>query len=251
MILTTLLAIGDAQAGPMPKLKDFGQNDCHFELQKNGTYKLVCDVETDDDGDGSAAGSRDTWIGGVIVPREPDENFPITWDFDTLSWVYDAHAGVVYGAATLGDVIAAGGRDWAMGMSSSAMPSDAWVPVIGIEVALGGGDLADLDGDGSDELVLGAPGADLSGRGSGGAYIFSSALQAASYDTRDADTWVGGYYSYGFGVGDDVENVGDVDGDGYEDVDLQLGAYPAYAVRLHGAPLERLPTSFGSGYLVR
>ncbi|MCP4805279.1 MAG: hypothetical protein GY884_08010 [Proteobacteria bacterium] len=176
-----------------------------------------------------------------------------------MSWVYDAASEVAYGAVSLGDVIAAGGKDWAMGMSSSALegmsssglPSEAWVPVIGISVALGGGDLADLDGDGADELVLGAPDADLSGRGSGGAYIFSTALAAGSYDTRDADAWVGGYSSYSFGVGDDVECVGDVDGDGLEDVDLQLAAYPDYAVRLHGDALDRLPSSFGASDLVR
>lgn len=88
----------------------------------------------------------------------------------------------------------------------------------------------DLDGDGAPDLLVGASGNDGSGAGGGRAYLITG-----GFDTRDVPlatiptTFVGlplptkaapphGSYGGGDSVGDSMAGVGDVNGDGFDDV---------------------------------
>ncbi len=75
----------------------------------------------------------------------------------------------------------------------------------------------DLNGDGSDELVLGCNGADDGGANAGVAAIFYAPLPAGLLDLRDADVLIAGeaidQYAGDFAVG-----LGDADGDGLGDL---------------------------------
>ena len=110
--------------------------------------------------------------------------------------------------------------------------------LFGSAVAGGG----DINGDGFDDVIIGAEGADQNGTSSGAAYvIFGHAALAPEIDLADLDGRTGfklaGENSADF-FGASVATAGDVNGDGLDDV--IIGAYGAEP---HG-------TSSGSAYLV-
>jgi FG-GAP repeat len=79
-------------------------------------------------------------------------------------------------------------------------------------------DAGDVDGDGFDDLIVGASGADPGGRSdAGSAYVYSGATGTLlwQFDGQAA-------YAY---LGSSVSGAGDVDGDGFDD--LIVGAYQA------------------------
>jgi hypothetical protein len=79
----------------------------------------------------------------------------------------------------------------------------------------------DIDGDGSPDLVIGAPGDDDAGANAGAAYILLAGL-ASTEDLATADYKLTGAAARD-AAGDAVAGVGDTDGDGYADV--LVGAY--------------------------
>ena len=88
---------------------------------------------------------------------------------------------------------------------------------VGASVASAG----DVDGDGLDDILIGAFGADHAGASVGKAYLVLGSSLAATTDTTlqlaDADaTFVG--ETTGFWTGDPVSSAGDVDGDGLDDI---------------------------------
>lgn len=94
----------------------------------------------------------------------------------------------------------------------------------------------DLNGDGIDDVAVGAPTADFGVANNGAIYLFFGPVQG-SIDTAFADiVWTG--EGPGDLAGDSVAAAGDINGDGYDD--LLIGAY------LHGTDTLR----GGAAYLV-
>ena len=77
--------------------------------------------------------------------------------------------------------------------------------------------IGDFNGDGSDDLYLGAPGRDDAGTGSGAAYTFYGPLGGSEY-TASTQYDAGIFGSSGLGLGYGLTNFGDQDGDGADDV---------------------------------
>jgi hypothetical protein len=77
--------------------------------------------------------------------------------------------------------------------------------------------LGDFDGDGHDDLAVGAPGRDEHGSQSGAVYLFFGPLDAAALDADEADVTLIGP-ARGAGAGWSLGAPGDVDGDGRDDL---------------------------------
>jgi hypothetical protein len=111
--------------------------------------------------------------------------------------------------------------------------------------------LADFDGDGTLDLLVGAPGADLGGSNGGVAYVFRGPLAAGPHAAADADTMLQGgggadtpppTLRHGNGpqgdtVGNAVAAAGDVDGDGLTDALISAGGTDAGGLLDSGAAL--------------
>ena len=96
---------------------------------------------------------------------------------------------------------------------------------------------SDLDGDGADEVVIGADSADLNGSNSGGAYVFRwERGWSAALTSADAIALIYGTASNDY-LGTGLSGGGDVNGDGREDivigaVAVDTGAADAGAIYL-------------------
>ncbi len=84
----------------------------------------------------------------------------------------------------------------------------------------------DVNGDGLGDLIIGAREADLSGDVSGGSYVVFGKSDTAPVNLSDIETGLGGFAIAGAGPGDrsggSVSSVGDLNGDGLDD--LVVGA---------------------------
>ena len=143
------------------------------------------------DGDGAA----DLVIGGGVVD----------WSASGSGAVFVTPAETVGNATLGGDTVLYG-----------ASASDYF----GVAVATVG----DMDGDGLDDLAVGASGQDDGGNGAGAAYVFFGPLTAGSTDAADADAFLWGE-GRSDQAGTALAGLGDHDGDGYGD--LVVGAYQA------------------------
>ncbi len=109
------------------------------------------------------------------------------------------------------------------------------------------GSAGDVDGDGLDDLLVGAEGEDDEGSGCGAAFLFLGPV-SGSRSTSDAD---GARFGEEFGdaAGASLDGAGDVNGDGY--ADTVVGAYKAdySAVRDAGGTYLLLGSWSGTGLL--
>ena len=113
-----------------------------------------------------------------------------------------------------------------LGSTGTVYLNSAWHSFLGANANdyLGEGEglagAGDIDGDGLDDIMMGAFRNDVSATNAGGAYVFTGASLATAYtelELTDADHWLLGEYTQDQ-AGFSISGPGDVDGDGYDDM---------------------------------
>jgi len=103
---------------------------------------------------------------------------------------------------------------------------------VGNAVAMPG----DVDGDGIEDLVLGASGADENGSSTGKVVLYYGPVAEGQHEITDADLALVGPAAYSY-AGSPVNPAGDVDGDGYADLLISADGVDSGTLFLHhGAP---------------
>ena len=177
---------------------------------------------------GSSSGTSYLFEGGFPSTGSLSSNAAASWTGEATN---DRSGSSVAG---VGDVNADGYDDVAIGASEGAIAGRAYVlfgPFSGTS-ALSTADVtldavtdtgsnlgvslcgADVDGDGTPEVVVGDYADSTGGTGAGAVWIFDE-LTAGSYDTDDAGAWIGGT---GDEAGTSLACGGDTDGDGREEI---------------------------------
>jgi hypothetical protein len=100
----------------------------------------------------------------------------------------------------------------AAGAPTTTLIGDEAFAIFGYTLAAG-----DLDGDGQDDLVVGAPSSNEGPPQSGAVYLFLGPLPRGEVDRLDADSFVAGGDAGG-ATGSDLVALGDTDGDGIDDL---------------------------------
>lgn len=194
---------------------------------------------------GSSVGEVRVFLGSAIPNGSVDQNFLGAGPNDVFGSAVagagdvddDGYADLVVGAPSIG------GRGRIAVFAGS--PRSFMRPLLdvrGAEVMLGDERLGerlgtavegagDVNGDGFDDLVVGAPGNAAHGRDSGAAYLFLGAaapsdVAAVTYPTTDESGPVS--------LGDRAVGAGDVDGDGFDDLLLRAARAPSNVGRSGG-----------------
>ncbi len=177
------------------------------DLNGDGRWELLVGAPESDITAGNKAGSAFLWLGGRDLTVAPDR----VWH-----GVADDEFG--YSLAAVGDVNHDGRPDWAVGAPArgTTRPGRIYVfygaatpptsPALtingatandqfGFSVAAAG----DFDGDGIDDLVVGAPYADVNGTDNGAAYVIYGAVGGPSTNLADATVLRGSFADDHFG----------------------------------------------------
>jgi len=112
----------------------------------------------------------------------------------------------------------ASGGSMQLDSATTAFLGDAPADYLGYAVGGGG----DMNGDGYDDVLIGAYGADSSGASSGTVYVIHGPVSAGRIDAADAGYALDGESASDY-AGSSVALTGDTDGDGYDD--FLVGAY--------------------------
>jgi len=128
---------------------------------------------------------------------------------------YSGRAYVVFGKADTGTVALS---DVAAGVGGFVLDGEAGGDQAGMRVS----DAGDVNGDGLDDVIIGAPWKDLSGDGDGRAYVVFGKADTTALPLSDVATGKGGFALDG-GAPDDrlgigLGAVGDINGDGLADI---------------------------------
>jgi hypothetical protein len=140
---------------------------------------------------------------------------------DLIVGAYGANAAyVVFGTETPAATIDL--NDVALGTGGFRISGEVGGDLVGISVSSAG----DVNGDGIDDLIVGARGNDAGGTNAGAAYvIFGTASSVTAVDLSAVALGTGGFKITGEAAGDlagRVSSAGDVNGDGFDD--LVVGA---------------------------
>jgi len=169
-----------------------------------GTHALsVADVEL-------VGESADSWCGhSVAAAGDVDGNgvadILIGAPYESSEEYFRGAAYLMYGPITAGtvDLAAADVRLLGGHVQDTA----------GTSVAGAG----DVDGDGIDDVLIGAPGSDVDGSDTAAAYLVHGPIDQGTQHLAEADAWFI-RPALGSEAGDVVAGAGDVDGDGFDDV---------------------------------
>ena len=112
------------------------------------------------------------------------------------------------------------------------------------------GNIGDVDGDGADDLLVGARYADDYGFQEGGAYIVSGPTSTTTYASQQLAFAGGGNWSETYSyLGDGVAVIGDMNGDGFTDFATGAYGYDGFGYSSGGAVFFYLGAASTSGTL--
>jgi hypothetical protein len=151
-------------------------------------------------------------VGGFVGPAgdlddDGQEDWIVSAPYYDLGYTDAGRAYVISGAIT-------GSYDVGVAASASFRSRNTSAQT-GMSIAPG-----DFDGDGSDDLVVGTPGASVGGNYRGACYVHYGPLDAVEYDYVSSDNYDERIYGHNSGsyLGWAVANIGDVNGDGRDDL---------------------------------